>query len=100
MAGQGTLGLELCEQVDEVTQVVVPVGGGGLIAGVATAVKALAPDARVIGVEPATISTLATRSPPALPVPRPAGVSIADALGPPSIGPPRSPSSRSCSTRP
>ena len=58
MAGQGTLGLELCEQVDEVTQVVVPVGGGGLISGVATAVKALAPNARVIGVEPAAISTL------------------------------------------
>jgi threonine dehydratase len=86
MAGQGTLGLELCEQVGEVTQVVVPVGGGGLIAGVATAVKALAPGARVIGVEPATISTLATSIAAGLPVPRPAGVSIADALGPPSIG--------------
>ncbi len=58
MAGQGTLGLELCEQVEDVTQVVVPVGGGGLISGVATAVKALAPQARVIGVEPAVISTL------------------------------------------
>jgi threonine dehydratase len=86
MAGQGTLGLELCEQVGEVTQVVVPVGGGGLIAGVATAVKALAPQARVIGVEPALISTLATSLAAGLPVPRPAGVSIADALGPPSIG--------------
>src|SRR4051794_27901843 len=60
MAGQGTLGLELCEQVGDVTQVVVPVGGGGLISGVATAVKALAPEARVIGVEPSRISTLAT----------------------------------------
>ena len=39
--------------MDEVTQVVVPVGGGGLISGVATAVKALCPDARVIAVEPA-----------------------------------------------
>jgi threonine dehydratase len=48
MAGQGTLGIELCEQIAEVTQVVVAVGGGGLIAGVATAVKALAPSARVI----------------------------------------------------
>ncbi len=60
MAGQGTVGLELCEQVDQVTQVVVPVGGGGLISGVATAVKALAPTARVVGVEPEAISTLAT----------------------------------------
>jgi threonine dehydratase len=87
MAGQGTVGLELCEQVDEVTQVVVPVGGGGLISGVATAVKALAPNARVIGVEPETISTLAASIAAGVPVPRPAGVSLADALGPPSIGP-------------
>ena len=86
MAGQGTVGLELCEQVEEVTQVVVPVGGGGLISGVATAVKALAPTARVVGVEPAAISTLATSIASGAPIPRPAGVSIADALGPPSIG--------------
>ena len=86
MAGQGTLGLELCEQVDEVTQVVVPVGGGGLIAGVATAVKALAPDARVIGVEPARSRRWRRRSRPAMPVPRPARHHVADALGPPSIG--------------
>jgi threonine dehydratase len=86
MAGQGTLGLELCEQVGDVTQVVVPVGGGGLLSGVATAVKALAPNARVIGVEPSSIATLATSIAAGLPVPRPPGVSIADALGPPSIG--------------
>jgi threonine dehydratase len=86
MAGQGTLGLELCEQVDEVTQVVVPVGGGGLISGVATAVKALAPHARVIGVEPETISTLAASIAAGSPVPRPAGETIADALAPPSVG--------------
>jgi threonine dehydratase len=86
MAGQGTVGLELCEQVEEVTQVVVPVGGGGLISGVATAVKALVPTARVVGVEPAAISTLATSIASGAPIPRPAGVSIADALGPPSIG--------------
>jgi threonine dehydratase len=86
MAGQGTVGLELCEQVAEVRQVVVPVGGGGLASGVATAVKALAPDARVIGVEPTVISALAASIAAGAPVARPAGVSIADALGPPSIG--------------
>ncbi len=53
MAGQGTVGLELVTQVSALEAVLVPVGGGGLIAGVATAVKALAPDVRVIGVEPA-----------------------------------------------
>jgi threonine dehydratase len=87
MAGQGTLGLELCEQVGEISQVVVPVGGGGLIAGVATAVKALSPGARVIGVEPAAISTLANSLAAGLPVPRPGATTMADALGPPSIGP-------------
>jgi threonine dehydratase len=52
MAGQGTVGLELAGDLDDLDAVIVPVGGGGLIAGVATAVKALAPGARVVGVEP------------------------------------------------
>ena len=51
IAGQGTVGLEIAEQVPEVDCVVVPVGGGGLIAGVATAVKGLRPQVRVIGVQ-------------------------------------------------
>jgi threo-3-hydroxy-L-aspartate ammonia-lyase len=52
MAGQGTVGLELADDVDDLDVVLVPVGGGGLVSGVATAIKALAPDARVVGVEP------------------------------------------------
>jgi threonine dehydratase len=52
MAGQGTVGLELAADLDDLDVVVVPVGGGGLISGVATAIKALAPQARVVGVEP------------------------------------------------
>jgi threonine dehydratase len=52
MAGQGTVGLELAGERDDLDAVIVPVGGGGLIAGVATAVKALQPGARVVGVEP------------------------------------------------
>jgi threo-3-hydroxy-L-aspartate ammonia-lyase len=52
MAGQGTVGLELLEQVQELEAIIVPVGGGGLISGTATAVKALSPATRVIGVEP------------------------------------------------
>lgn len=51
IAGQGTLGLELLEQVPELDAVVVPVGGGGLIGGVATAVKSLRPEVRVVGVQ-------------------------------------------------
>ena len=52
MAGQGTGALELLEEQPELDALVVPVGGGGLIAGCATAVKALRPQTRVIGVEP------------------------------------------------
>jgi threonine dehydratase len=52
MAGQGTVGLELLEDVDDLDVVLVPLGGGGLLSGVATAVKALHPRTRVVGVEP------------------------------------------------
>ena len=52
IAGQGTVGLEIIEDLPDVDVVVVPVGGGGLASGVATAVKALRPQVRVIGVEP------------------------------------------------
>lgn len=52
MAGQGTVALELLGQVHGLDAVVVPVGGGGLIAGTATVIKALSPGTRVIGVEP------------------------------------------------
>lgn len=51
VAGQGTLGLELIDQVPDLETVLVPAGGGGLLAGVAVAVKAHRPDARVIGVQ-------------------------------------------------
>jgi threonine dehydratase len=52
IAGQGTVGLELLEQVPDLGTVYVPMGGGGLIAGVATAIKASKPGVRVVGVEP------------------------------------------------
>jgi threonine dehydratase len=51
IAGQGTIGLELLEQVPQLEAVIVPVGGGGLIAGVSLAVKSLRPDVQIIGVE-------------------------------------------------
>jgi threonine dehydratase len=53
IAGQGTLGLELLEQVPDAATVVVPIGGGGLVSGVATAVKARRPGIRVLGVQAA-----------------------------------------------
>jgi threonine dehydratase len=52
IAGQGTIGLEVMADLPEVACVLVPVGGGGLAAGVASAVKAIRPDVRVVGVEP------------------------------------------------
>ncbi len=52
IAGQGTCGLEIAEDVPDLAAVLVPIGGGGLASGVAAAVKALHPSARVIGVEP------------------------------------------------
>ncbi|HEV2131973.1 MAG TPA: threonine ammonia-lyase [Longimicrobiaceae bacterium] len=55
IAGQGTIGLELLDQVPELEVVIVPVGGGGLVAGIATALKELRPEVRVIGVEAAAV---------------------------------------------
>jgi threonine dehydratase len=52
IAGQGTMGLEILEDLPEVETVIVPVGGGGMISGVATAIKLSKPSAQVIGVEP------------------------------------------------
>ncbi|MFI6031047.1 threonine/serine dehydratase [Amycolatopsis magusensis] len=58
IAGQGTAGLELCADGPSPDLVLVPVGGGGLLSGVAAAVRKLAPAARVIGVEPATSNAM------------------------------------------
>ena len=58
IAGQGTIGLEICEDLPAVTKVVVPIGGGGLISGIATAVKSLKPEAKVFGVEPEKASSM------------------------------------------
>jgi threonine dehydratase len=52
IAGQGTVGLEIVEDIPDVSAILVPIGGGGLAAGVASAVKALRPETRVMGVEP------------------------------------------------
>ena len=60
MAGQGTIGLEILEDLPDVDTVVVPIGGGGLISGIATAVKSQRPDARVVGVQAEGASSVAT----------------------------------------
>ena len=53
MAGQGTIGCEILEDLDDVDTVIIPIGGGGLISGIATAIKEIKPSVRVIGAEPA-----------------------------------------------
>jgi len=58
--GQGTIGLEILEELPDVDVVLVPVGGGGLVSGIALAIKALNPKVRVIGVEPEGAQTLKT----------------------------------------
>lgn len=52
ITGQGTLGLEILEEVPDVDAVIVPIGGGGLISGIAIAIKSLRPEVQIIGVEP------------------------------------------------
>jgi threonine dehydratase len=80
IAGQGTTGLELLEAMPDVDTVLVPVGGGGLSAGVATAVKRQAPHVRVIGAEPAGAPKLTRARAAGRPVRLTSTESIADGL--------------------
>ncbi len=59
MAGQGTIGLELLEQVPQLQAVVVPIGGGGLIAGIACAIKESRPEIRIVGVQTSRLPSMA-----------------------------------------
>jgi threonine dehydratase len=80
MAGQGTTGLEILEQVPDVDVIYVPVGGGGLISGILTAVKELKPNVKVIGVEPETGNDTYLSLEKGTPVTIPATETIADGL--------------------
>jgi threonine dehydratase len=86
IAGQGTCGLEILEQLPAVETIVVPVGGGGLIAGISAAVAAIKPTVRVIGVEPTGAPKLARALEAGRPVKLDSTESIADGLLPLSIG--------------
>jgi threonine dehydratase len=80
IAGQGTAGLEIADDMRDVGTVIVPVGGGGLSAGVATAIKLRAPNARVVGVEPANAPKLSKAREAGRPVRIPASAGLADGL--------------------
>lgn len=86
IAGQGTVGLEIVEDLPEVTDVLVPVGGGGLAAGVTTAVRALAPRARITAVEPEGAAALRAALAAGRPVRLERTASVADGLLPLSVG--------------
>ncbi len=86
IAGQGTVGLEIAEQLPEVEHVAVPVGGGGLAAGVTTALAALRPRARITGVEPEGAAAFAAALAEGQPVRLDRCESIADGLLPLSVG--------------
>jgi threonine dehydratase len=86
IAGQGTCGLEILEEWPAVETILVPVGGGGLIAGIAAAVSALKPTVRVIGVEPVGAPKLARALEAGRPVKLDSTDSLADGLLPLAIG--------------
>jgi threonine dehydratase len=80
MAGQGTIGLELLEQVPQLEAVVVPIGGGGLIGGVACAIKESRPDVRVVGVQTSRLASMQAAVEAHHPVTVDAATTIADGI--------------------
>ncbi len=86
IAGQGTLGLELLEQVPDLDAVVVGVGGGGLAAGVAVAVKSLRPEVAVYGVEPASLPSMREALAVGYPVEVPPATTIAEGIAVRQVG--------------
>ena len=86
IAGAGTVGIEILEQVPDVEAIVTPVGGGGLIAGVALAVKELRPNVQIVGVEPERCPSLIRAIEQGRPVPAFDGPTLADGLAVPQVG--------------
>jgi len=87
VAGAGSIGLEILEQVPDVDVVVVPVGGAGLIAGVALAVKTLRPEVQVIGVETDTCASYTAALKAGSPAAATVTPTLADGLAVPTVGP-------------
>ena len=86
MAGHGTIGLEIIEDIPDVEAIIVPVGGGGLIGGIAAAIKTAKPDVKVIGVEPATANAMTLSLAEGQPVHIGHPQSVADGLAAPFAG--------------
>lgn len=87
IAGAGTMGIEILEQVNDVDVILVPVGGGGLIAGVSLAVKTIKPSVQVIGVEPRNVASFQAALEAGHPVDAFKEATLADGLAVPMVGP-------------
>ena len=81
IAGQGTIGLEILNQVPDVEAIVAPIGGGGLLGGIAVAVKSIKPDVRIVGVQTARIPSMQAALREHRPVTLPPSSTIADGIG-------------------
>jgi threonine dehydratase len=86
IAGQGTLGLEIAAQVPNVDYVLVPIGGGGLIAGIGLALKNLKPNATIIGIEPQRAASFTAACTAGHPVPVKVRPTLADGLAVAQVG--------------
>jgi threonine dehydratase len=86
IAGQGTMALEILDQVPELDAILVPIGGGGLIAGVGLAIKALKPSVKVIGVAAESTPSFAAAVAAGKPVNVQNGATLADGLAVPAVG--------------
>ncbi|KAJ6634254.1 L-threonine dehydratase catabolic TdcB [Pseudolycoriella hygida] len=86
IAGQGTTALEILEQVEDIDAIIVPVGGGGLIAGVAVAAKTLRKDIKIVGVETESCPSFSNALRKGGPVFTPGSPTIADGLAVPTVG--------------
>ncbi len=87
MAGNGTIGLEILEELPDVNTVLVPFGGGGLSCGIATAIRSHRPEVRVFGCEVETAAPLAAAFAAGGPVPFPRVASFVDGIGAPTVLP-------------
>ncbi len=86
VAGAGTMGLEILEQVPQAEAIIVPIGGAGLIAGVSLAVKSLKPAIQIIGVEPARCASFTAAMEAGMPVAVVSRPTLADGLAVPKVG--------------
>ncbi len=86
IAGQGTIGLEIIAQVPELEAIIVPIGGGGLVAGIALALKRLKPKVRIFGVEPERAASFTAATQAGKPVETELKPTLADGLSVPKVG--------------